>query len=129
MTKRINKLHAKYLLSFRAQSRNPVVKSTEAFKQRDFSMRSQGYLVEMTKENVTLGRNDKRTNKPLTKKGVSPKDFCLQKDFRGRRKSRLLSHTLNALRVGITSCFDVSRNPVIKSTVLRIIFIKGKKFP
>ena len=31
-------------------------------KQRDFSMRSQGYLVEMTKENVTLGRND-RENK------------------------------------------------------------------
>ena len=29
-------------------------------KQRDFSMRSQGYLVEMTKENVTLGRNDKK---------------------------------------------------------------------
>ena len=69
-------------------------------------MRSQGYLVEMTKENVTLGRNDKRTNKPLTKKGVSPKDLCLQKDFRGRRKSRLLSRTLNALRVGINSCFD-----------------------
>ena len=35
-------------VSFRAQSRNPVLKSTEAFKQRDFSMRSQGYLVEMT---------------------------------------------------------------------------------
>ena len=53
-------------VSFRAQSRNPEKKSTEAFKQLDFSMRSQGYLVEMTKKQI---------NHSL-KKGVSPKDFC-----------------------------------------------------
>ena len=35
-------------------------------KQRDFSMRSQGYLVEMTKENVTLGRNDKKNKGRFT---------------------------------------------------------------
>ena len=66
-------------------------------------MRSQGYLVEMTKSKYLLHAIYYPV---ILLKGVSPKDFCLQKDFRGRRKSRLLSRTLNALRVGINSCFD-----------------------
>ena len=53
---------------------------------------------------------------------MSPKDFCLQKDFRGRRKSRLLSRTLNALRVGINSCFDSVVGAFLFKTMETLIF-------